>query len=260
MAIEILADNLIIEVTRRCNMTCAHCLRGEAQNVDISTEILEMVAKSITPNCITFTGGEPALNVKAMETYMELAEKYGHMPTHFFVATNGGVNQLELALFLLKTYAKMDEPDMCALALSSDSFHDYVSPMELQPLEGLSFVDKEGKAHPHGPADDLRWVINTGRALEYSLGNRAPEMASEFVEDWVSEWRGDSESGFTVRMNEVYVSANGNVVDICDISYEDIDRDRICHISELQSVLMQYLMDEEAEIAAAVDQDLEEDV
>lgn len=27
------ASDVAIEVTRRCNMKCAHCLRGDAQNI-----------------------------------------------------------------------------------------------------------------------------------------------------------------------------------------------------------------------------------
>lgn len=30
-----------IELTRRCNMNCEFCARGEAQNIDMSTEIID---------------------------------------------------------------------------------------------------------------------------------------------------------------------------------------------------------------------------
>lgn len=29
------ANNVFIEVTRRCNMCCAHCLRGDAESIDV---------------------------------------------------------------------------------------------------------------------------------------------------------------------------------------------------------------------------------
>ena len=28
-------DNIMIEVTRRCNLRCEHCMRGEPQNIDM---------------------------------------------------------------------------------------------------------------------------------------------------------------------------------------------------------------------------------
>lgn len=32
--------NLIFEVTRKCNLHCEHCLQGNAQNLDLSKEIV----------------------------------------------------------------------------------------------------------------------------------------------------------------------------------------------------------------------------
>lgn len=34
------ANNVVIEITRRCNMCCAHCLRGDAENVDIQEKYI----------------------------------------------------------------------------------------------------------------------------------------------------------------------------------------------------------------------------
>ena len=35
---KIAVDQLCVEVTRRCNMSCMHCMRGQAQNVDMDFE------------------------------------------------------------------------------------------------------------------------------------------------------------------------------------------------------------------------------
>jgi len=39
--------NLVIEVTRRCNMECEHCLRGEAENVDMDIKYIEKLFQKI---------------------------------------------------------------------------------------------------------------------------------------------------------------------------------------------------------------------
>ena len=36
---KVIFNTVIIEVTRRCNMSCPHCLRGDAQNVDMDLYI-----------------------------------------------------------------------------------------------------------------------------------------------------------------------------------------------------------------------------
>lgn len=105
---EIYVNYLAIEVTRRCNMKCNHCLRGDAQNLDISTAVLSGIAKHIHPASVIFTGGEPSLNVPAIKRYFELAERYDTMPAAFYVATNGATSKeqmRDLALTLLESYA-----------------------------------------------------------------------------------------------------------------------------------------------------------
>lgn len=65
--------NLILEVTRRCNMNCAHCLRGDAQNMDADPALIPKIFDGIDDiDTITFTGGEPALNTD----YMAVDEAY----------------------------------------------------------------------------------------------------------------------------------------------------------------------------------------
>ena len=33
---KIVFNQLTVEITRKCNMACAHCLRGDAENVDLT--------------------------------------------------------------------------------------------------------------------------------------------------------------------------------------------------------------------------------
>lgn len=59
---------LAFEITRRCNIKCGHCMRGDAQNINISKEYINnffntsnnhFIFKLIDNIC--FTGGEPTL-------------------------------------------------------------------------------------------------------------------------------------------------------------------------------------------------------
>lgn len=142
---EIYVNYLAIEVTRRCNMKCEHCLRGDAQNLDISTAVLSGIAKHIHPASVIFTGGEPSLNVPAIKRYFELAERYDTMPAAFYVATNGATSKeqmRDLALTLLESYAKMEEQDMCEVDVSVDMFHEAFRDNDnAKILSGLSFFD-----------------------------------------------------------------------------------------------------------------------
>ena len=65
-------SNLVVEVTRRCNMSCDHCLRGCGQNMDLQDKHIETLTSQLENGYIsniTFSGGEPSLNVKAIESF-----------------------------------------------------------------------------------------------------------------------------------------------------------------------------------------------
>ena len=84
--------NLMIEVTRRCNFSCGHCLRGEAQNKDLDIfkfrrYLIDEDIKYI--NHLTITGGEPLMAVKQLkEIAAEL--RWGNVGLGtVYIATNG---------------------------------------------------------------------------------------------------------------------------------------------------------------------------
>ena len=61
--------SLAIETTRRCNMQCEHCMRGDAQNKDMSMETLDRLFRRLGRIIeIVPTGGEPALNPGCLRT------------------------------------------------------------------------------------------------------------------------------------------------------------------------------------------------
>lgn len=238
---KIQVNTLAIEVTRRCNMQCEHCLRGDAQNVDISESILEEIAKTIHPASVVFTGGEPSLNVPAIERYFQLAEQYGNLPSSFYVATNGATSSEQmnaLALTLMKVYPKMDEPECCEVNVSSDMFHEAFKKEDYSAiLDGLPFFDPDGKKHSLNK-DSLDWLLNTGRAAENELGCHGALPFSTNMDELVTDVYQDG-----VHFDMLYVAANGNVVDNCDSSYKDIDdkKNIICSVFDLAEKCRQYI-------------------
>lgn len=59
----------MIHLTRRCNMNCLHCLRGKAQNQDLTKEMADKILDELQDYYLlnmVFTGGEPMLNDKVL--------------------------------------------------------------------------------------------------------------------------------------------------------------------------------------------------
>ena len=105
--------SLILEVTRRCNMCCGHCLRGDAQDLDMQKETVDTLLEQVgSIGEVTFSGGEPSLNVPLIRYFFKKARELRVMPYSFYVVTNGKTNQMDLATALLEVYPEMEEPEI----------------------------------------------------------------------------------------------------------------------------------------------------
>ena len=51
---KIAIDHLLVEITRKCQLRCAHCLRGDAQNINMSPKIIDKLLESVCDRNITF--------------------------------------------------------------------------------------------------------------------------------------------------------------------------------------------------------------
>lgn len=224
---EVHVGNLMLEVTRRCNMCCTHCLRGEAENLDMSKETIDHVLEQVDSiSTVSFTGGEPTLNLPIIEYFFDKAKELHKMPLAFWLATNGKEYQVELASLLLKIFPEMDEPDACGVALSSDGFHDDV---KTNFLKGLVFYDDSKN---RGSSTEPNWIIGEGRAKEWGE-NEFPHSKLE-IEPW--NWNGRE----GVNVETVYVNACGQWLADCDYSYESQQNEVIGDIKDLREDLSAY--------------------
>ena len=82
---------LAFEVTRLCNEFCKMCMRGEAEDVNMTEDIVDRV---LLDNCIQdvetimFTGDEPTLNEKLICYIVELIMKHKIPVRHLSIVTN----------------------------------------------------------------------------------------------------------------------------------------------------------------------------
>lgn len=242
-------SDLILEVTRRCNMACEHCLRGDAQNCDIDFKVINKATKLIQPSTVVFTGGEPSLNTKAIDYYFKRCEANGNMPEAFYVVTNGldKNNMKRLTFSLLNAYSCLinshyvDE-DLCGVAVSQDKFHDRYRGIGLSHdwdiLQGLSFYRPDDKFHEKNSSDN--WLLNTGRAEKNNIGTRDKYFANldlnEYIDDMVIE-----DDVLYIYLNDImYISTKGLVTNCCDLSYADIDSQNFGNLDEFVKKCEEY--------------------
>ena len=234
-------SDLCIELTRRCNMACAHCLRGEQQNLDISFKAINQIANHVKCNTVVFTGGEPSLNIKGIDYYFKRAEAIGNIPDGFYVVTNGvdSKRMSNLALSLLNAYGLIcrynGEPDeyFCGVTVSQDRFHEvFRSPSSMHDwdvLKGLAFYRYGDKSHSIDGNDD--WLISSGRAESNGIG-KYPKKGNEELDYWIDDME-IREGILEIYLNDIlYVSSNGLITSNCDMSYDDIDKSNFGNLDE----------------------------
>ena len=210
----IYVETLVFEVTRECNMKCAHCIRGDAQSLKLKEDYVDKVLSEVDSiGTLIFSGGEPSLNIPMIEYIFQKCSDLGKMPSSFYVVTNGKANAIQLATTLLKWYAECDEPEYCGLALSSDDFHETAPKKEIRYFNGLSFFRPDDKMQKPGSRD---WILDGGRAHENHLGRRAVSDNLDFCFEDIDE--------DDARIELMYVSANGKVCGECDLPYDCVDR------------------------------------
>lgn len=100
--------DIAIETTRKCNMNCIHCLKGESQNKSITKDVIDKIFDNVENDIIigfSFFGGEPTLEIDIIEYTCEQIIKRGINVFHILITTNGTIFDKRLIDVILK----MDE-------------------------------------------------------------------------------------------------------------------------------------------------------
>lgn len=218
-------DSLVIETTRRCNMRCAHCMRGEPQDSDINNDVLDsLFSKTGSVGVLTFTGGEPTMNIDAIEQTLYCC-KYYNVPIQ---GVNIVINGKRVPNRFLKTMLDWclyciecgGERDMCTIAVSQDKFHEEIPERNIEKLRALSFFYPTKKR-----VSPQKWdtppVIDCGRARRLDMPKSAPFDNGPVV----VKKDGDD---LYVHNAAITVTVHGDILKHCDYEYENIEPIRLC--------------------------------
>lgn len=229
-------DNLVFEITRKCNMKCAHCLRGNAQNKNMSKEVMLQALSNVSYiHAVTFGGGEPTLNFDMIWYFIECCRMLDIEVGNFYIVTNGKSYHKELEDVCDALYNFCTDNEISGLTVSDDEFH-----REWQPNRNLfektrdrylygedvyySEIEKYGEceeiAKPYARFTDkthedgqFYGLINMGRASENGIGDR--ELNVYYPEVEKNDYDGE------INVNGVvYITYNGDYIATCDSSYE----------------------------------------
>ncbi len=145
--------NLWLEVTRRCNMSCPHCCRGEAQDINMDCmALLGLLEQVSSVGMLGFTGGEPTLVPDKMLEILRMFKNLNTPVSTLEMVTNGK----ELTAHFIYAWAAWldycNYPDNAQVYISIDQFHEEIDVRHYEDmlncevtLRGLDQVFAEGR-------------------------------------------------------------------------------------------------------------------
>lgn len=163
---------MYIQLTTRCNMTCAHCcMNATKEGEDMSFSTFKKIIDGGHSDYAFLGGGEPTLN-KDFEKMLMYA--LGRCESVSMV-TNGSRTNLAITL------AGMNQIGHFSCELSQDEYHDYIQPEVIQAFYAAG-KKADGYDDRYGPDPYARYIRDTsqrlmhnGRAAENELTNQVTD-------------------------------------------------------------------------------------
>lgn len=221
-------DSLALEVTRKCNANCAHCLRGNAENKNTNKKVIRQLFKNIKHiQCITFTGGEPTLYTRALRDTLNICKEYGIEVDYVYVVTNGIrysrrlVNVMndwmqycmETMGYDFESYRDREfylGDGLFGLSLSIDAFHPRMAE-DSWKYKDLPYYNS---CKEHNPKESFIGIIREGRAEN----NNSFAKNSRVLRDYEFSFSFYDDEEEIPEM--VYCNVNGEIFPSCDMSFE----------------------------------------
>lgn len=173
---------LIVEVTRRCQLKCEHCMRGDAQDLDISTDIIDSILEQTAGiGELFFTGGEPTLAPDKMNYFVDRMIEENIPLGGINYITNGIELSEEVKAFLGKAHSYITESRKNSAIFRSDCKIYYQPRIEIGVSLDNYHGDNKKVKHEYEcflPSDSchVRYVNNSipqrigrGKNLKYGL-------------------------------------------------------------------------------------------
>ncbi len=167
-------QDLVIEVTRRCNMRCDHCLRGNPQRKDMDINLVNKLFNKIDSiGTLTLTGGEPSRKPEIIYAIRMACYHFNVSVGSVYCVANGKnvpddfVNEM-YDFFTITA----EDRDACQLQMSGDNYHEGANSLHkfelLEDLNLFSIRDKD------------RWyssfVVRQGRGEDFGRIEVKPEI------------------------------------------------------------------------------------
>ena len=235
---EFFMEDIALETTRRCNLRCEHCMRGESQNINMSPDIVDAVLgnseiKGILHIC--FSGGEPTLNPNVIIYAINKIIEERIDVRSISMLTNGQIFNKELVeafnrfnKYVNERNMEEDPPQMddkesveswikhnidghARITFSTDNYHNPV------PDEVKKLYEKYAEGIKIG-----EYEVKENEILETGLSTTGKKFEYKIEPIWYSNIDGNGD--YITVFDHLYITANGDITNLGMGQYIDMDK------------------------------------
>lgn len=225
--------NLSVEITRRCNKNCLHCMRGDAQNVTITEDIIDRVIADIPDvTRLVLAGGEALLELDKIAYLLDRIASSSWNLKLIEITTNGTICDKRIVDIFEAFCAKKTEC-VAAIRISNDSFHDATEYEQAYTFYRPLVDAANTRLKPQYPFAGLHLCYSCIDGMPFNL------IYSGRAVDYIDSRKGQYQHGVNVQYRigdkhrikilddiipcSLFVAANGNVCLHEEVSYTTMD-------------------------------------
>lgn len=221
-------NNLVLEVTRRCNLECGHCLRGDPQNRDLDIDVIYALFNRVNYiSEISFTGGEPSIAAPHIDRILSVAKEKNVEIGNFYLATNA----VEISDYFLRTifdwWLYCSDNETTALHWSNSYYHDSQGCPE-NNRKKLSAFKFAGPKHEED-SFDFRYYdpSNAGGSSGLVMDGRGRYQTNRGKDEFISPVPVEYYDNSATVEELIYITVDGTIISGCDFSYETMEREAV---------------------------------
>ena len=254
-------------MTRRCNLKCKFCAKGEPQDLDISKSIIDKTLDEIQGvfiNSLRVSGGEPLMVPELIEYLLDKIIEKHILVNDIVIFTNGLNTDLQLckSIYKIIRYQRQIEPEISDSKKLCSGFSEYVygglskfkfsiiisdvgrNPLLFKDIENTrKFFDRNINSEDFRISKQSYTMKNLGCL---ALEGRAKDNINELLVNNVSldEIRTinhnyyfllDLKDDKHLITKTLSISANGNVFPGCLKSYDRVDKEPMFNIMDCKN-------------------------
>lgn len=228
-------ENLVLIITKDCNLKCKHCCRGENENSYMTDETIENIFKKINKiGKLTLSGGEPLLSKKTLDIIVKIIKsiKTNNVSINSVqIVTNGTIYSDEMAKVLKELYSITKYNYYNSLIISDDMYHH-------SEIDRLSLNEKlkSNIVLFKNLIEELQINFNFNHLYAIEDSGRAKQLEVEKFQKNYS----DAENLIRIslldrKIKELNISDDGKVTFFC-MSYNEILEKELFNINKINNV------------------------